>query len=217
MNQEPAYRTAIELASTARYSEAREKLRGLLQDRPDHVPALVLLGKVEYYLRRFRSSRRCFETALLYHPQDMSAYFALTFYRERRNRWVLLGAVLSLLVALSLSGTILYRSLGSAVREVATHVEALEERIAENTDMHLESQETLLAELRRLSEQLDENAEAAELGRVQIQDKLGALTGRLQELVVLQERLRRRVLALVQTLEPEGPDPLVEGQAATDR
>lgn len=96
------------LAATARYEEARERLARQIDARPDHVEALVLLGKVEYYLGHFRSSRARFEAALLYDPRNMEASFGIQYYRERSLRIQLGLSFVVMLVLLVIGGTLLF-------------------------------------------------------------------------------------------------------------
>ena len=86
------YQLALELASTMRYKEAGEKLKSILLEQPDNTAALILLGKVEYYLRLFPSSRRRFETALTYSPGNFEAYYGLQFFNERKKRLAIISA-----------------------------------------------------------------------------------------------------------------------------
>lgn len=83
MDVKREYAVAFELASTGRYGEARSKLLEILQHRPAYIDALVLLGKVEYYLKLYRDSKKRFETVLTYEPGNFAAYFGLEYYRER--------------------------------------------------------------------------------------------------------------------------------------
>ena len=86
MGLETEYQIALELASTNRFREARERLENILRLQPDKVEALILLGKVEFYLNSLCSSRSRFEAALTYEPGNMAAYFGLEYFKERAKR-----------------------------------------------------------------------------------------------------------------------------------
>jgi tetratricopeptide (TPR) repeat protein len=94
------YSIALELAQTAKYKEARQKLLTLLSEKPDHVDALILLGKVEYYLNHYSESSKQFETALLYDPHNISAYFALDFYKQRKKHFFLSSLFLTAFIVI---------------------------------------------------------------------------------------------------------------------
>ena len=98
MDHDANYKTALELASTSRYMEAREKLQELLMERPGHINALILLGKVEYYLRLFASSRSRFETALTYDSGNLAAYFGLEYFKERKKGLFFLSTLALILI-----------------------------------------------------------------------------------------------------------------------
>ena len=71
--EQESYQYALSLALQSRYAEAAAKLREILREQPHHVPSLLLLGKVEYYLKRFSSSRERFEQVLSVDPQNPAA------------------------------------------------------------------------------------------------------------------------------------------------
>ena len=104
-----AYHIAFELAATKRYPEAREKLLQILGEHPDAVDALVLLGKVEYYLGKKAASRQRFETALTYQPDNLPAWFGLQFYREHRFAAALAMALALVIISGLVSSVLLYR------------------------------------------------------------------------------------------------------------
>ena len=118
------YAAANELAVTGRYREARDSLRALLQKEPSNVEVLVLLGKVEFYLRHSAESRRCFETALSYEPGNMAAFFGLEYHRQRSRR--LLTAAVSVLLAAAIAGAaaLLADRVGRSMRDAESSLEA---------------------------------------------------------------------------------------------
>jgi len=123
MDHDADYKTALELASTSRYKEARGKLQELLLDRPGHIGALVLLGKVEYYLRLFASSRSRFETVLTYDSGNLAAYFGLEYFKERKRRLFYLSTLalilITLLISFFFSGALLKRDLLQAEKSIS--------------------------------------------------------------------------------------------------
>jgi len=106
-----AYHKAFELAATNRFPEAREKLLQILGEHPDAVDALVLLGKVEYYLGKKAASRQRFETALTYQPDNLPAWFGLQYYREHRFAAALALALAMVIISGLASAVLLYRGL----------------------------------------------------------------------------------------------------------
>ena len=121
------YRIALELASTLRYKEARGKLKSILLEQPDNVDTLILLGKVEYYLRLFPSSRRRFETALTYYPGNFEAYYGLQYFNERKKRFWIIGAWTASICLLLLMGFFLNISVGNRFNQfgekINSHIE----------------------------------------------------------------------------------------------
>jgi tetratricopeptide (TPR) repeat protein len=77
------YAAAFELAATGRYKEARTNLLEILQRQPGYIDALLLLAKVQYYLKQYRDSRKCFEMVLTYEPGNFAAYCGLEYYNQR--------------------------------------------------------------------------------------------------------------------------------------
>jgi len=78
------YSTALKQASESHFKKARQNLLKLLNSQPNHIDALILLGKVEFYLKKYKSSQHYFEMALTYNPANMEAYRGLEYYKERR-------------------------------------------------------------------------------------------------------------------------------------
>ncbi len=201
------YNRAFELAATSRYREARELLEKMVSERPDDVDALVLLGKVEYYLRRYTSSRRRFEHALTYDPGNTPAWFGLQFYRERRRTLVIglpiaLAFVIVLLVA---AGA--YAGMRSQLRRLDTVSAAVErsissiEKIETSNDRmshRLDAIESLL-ENRMLD--IDTRLETF---RVESGESAADIRNRLREVSATQSeiltRLRRIERSVVQVL-----------------
>jgi tetratricopeptide (TPR) repeat protein len=131
MDRQDDLAAASELALTGRYREARDCLKTMLQANLSRIDALILLGKVEFYLRHPAASRACFETALSYEPGNMAAFFGLQFYRQRRRQLVLMGCVAVLLGALAGATAVLGQRLSTATRELQAKLDAsLEERLS---------------------------------------------------------------------------------------
>ena len=130
MNSDEAYRIALELASTARYNEAEKKLDLILEEHPGNLDALILLAKVKYYLRRYSASKAVFETALLYGPENTTAYFGLQFFRERR-RSIRNGAlsVVAMLFLISF-GIVIYLSLEHSSMTLSNVENGLQREVA---------------------------------------------------------------------------------------
>ncbi len=119
------YQTALDLASVLQYEESRDKLKRIISEYPDKIEALILLGKVEYYLHLFDSSRRCFETVLTRDPGNFEAYYGLQFFLERKRRkWNLAAWILSLLLIVT-AGIILSFSMRSYFQQYQERVETL--------------------------------------------------------------------------------------------
>ena len=185
------YGKALELAATARYREARVKLQGILDTYPDYVGALILLGKVEYYLRRPASSRRCFETALTYEPGNAAAWFGLQFYRERR-RSMLLGIVAAcLLIAIGLTGAGVYLRLTA---EIGTLKNELAGRLAELAGAEEHNAVLMEGISNRIDERFDavsiymqETVDAFASYRSDSKDNIAALETHFREVAAAQE------------------------------
>jgi len=130
MDQEKVYKNALELASTFRYREAQEQLTRIIAERPDNIDALLLLGKVEYYLRQFSSSRKRFETVLTYEPANQAAYFGIEYYRERKKRSAIFIFSILAVILLAASSTILFFSLSSAFeRKLSRYENSIQKEI----------------------------------------------------------------------------------------
>lgn len=132
-----AYHKAFELAATKRYTEAREKLYQILSEHPDAVDALVLLGKVEYYLGKKAASRQHFETALTYQPDNLPAWFGLQFYREHKFAMALALALTMVAIIVLASAILLYRGLDDRLNHQTTlQTEQLRSELATVTARH---------------------------------------------------------------------------------
>ena len=124
MDQQDEYAAASELAFTGRYREARDSLKALLQSNPSHVDALILLGKVEYYLGRPAASRRSFEIALWYEPGNMAAFFGIEYHRQRTRSLFLGAAVVLLLAAIGVATAFLTHRLTTSMRQFDARLDA---------------------------------------------------------------------------------------------
>ena len=124
MDRPDEYATASELAITGRYREAHDSLKALLQHNPSHVEALILLGKVEYYLGHPAASRRSFEIALSYEPGNMAAFFGIEYHRQRTRRLFLGASVLIVLAAIGVATAFLMYRMTSSVRQVDARLDA---------------------------------------------------------------------------------------------
>ncbi|MBA7547531.1 hypothetical protein ES705_39953 [subsurface metagenome] len=188
MDHDANYKTALELASTARHKEAREKLQELLMDRPGHIGALILLGKVEYYLRLFACSRSRFETVLTYDSGNLAAYFGLEYFKERKRRLFFLSAfaliLVTFLISLFFSSAFLKRDLIQA-----------EKSISRKIDTYVSASETMekeiLLKLDTLFDQLKETVDSIESDQEEASYRIEALNRQ-----ILKQRSRQtQVLA----------------------
>lgn len=174
--RDDGYAAAHELAATGRYREARECLAALLQRDPADVEALVLLGKVEFYLRHAASSRRCFETALAYEPGNMAAFFGLEYFRQR-SRWLLAAASMLLLcIAVAGAGALLAWRLEAAMRQLGSSVDAtVTERVEAGSAALSASLEGIASDVKQLRA-------ASESDRAATGKSLSDLAAELQKL-----------------------------------
>jgi TolA-binding protein len=130
MDVKQEYAVAFELAVTGRYGEARSKLLGILQNRPAYIDALVLLGKVEYYLKSYRDSRKRFETVLIYEPGNFAAYFGLEYYKERALKAAFYIAVIVVFIFFFAVAAFLYFSLSASFAKKSG---VLEQRVTQQS------------------------------------------------------------------------------------
>jgi tetratricopeptide (TPR) repeat protein len=122
-NADPKYKAAFEMAATGRHPEARVKLLEILDAQPAHTSALVLLGKVEYYLKLFDDSRKRFETVLLYDPGNFAAFHGLEYYKERSLKSLFYKAAVAVVILFLVISGILYISLKASFTERITVLE----------------------------------------------------------------------------------------------
>ncbi len=118
MDQQDAYAAASELAFSGRHRDARDALKALLQRDPAHVEALILLGKVEYYLGHAAASRRSFEIALSYEPGNMAAFFGMEYHRQRARSLFLVAGIVLLLAAIGVATVFLAHRLASVEHQL---------------------------------------------------------------------------------------------------
>lgn len=209
MNRTEDYKIALELASCSRYEEARDKLRRILGHHPADVQCLVLLGKVEYYLRLFRSSRSRFETALTYDPGNMAAFFGLRFYEEKIRRRVFVVSLVGVLLLLLLAGGFYAFRVDSSLDGLDGKLGRLEQTAGQDRTAARASRELVLEKLnavsRRLSALEDRTSELA--GTVEeTVDRASELTGEAGMLARAQGRVLTRLEDLSRTLNRELDD-----------
>ena len=190
MNQEEEYLTALELASTSRYGEAESKLKTILEAHPGHIDTLILLGKVEYYLRHYAASRARFETVLLYNPENITAYFGLQYFRERSRN--LRSAVLpaSVLFFLVVMGIVLFFTLNSSYAG----------RMSSFAESLLETEDSLYRELTRLERFVEEDAASRILADKHNSDRLMELSEKLDQSTDNLEAFQRNTQTQIETL-----------------
>ncbi len=202
MDHDANYKTALELASTARYKEAREKLQELLMERPDHIGALILLGKVEYYLRLFVSSRSRFETVLTYDSGNLAAFFGLEYFKERKRRLFFLSTLALILITFLIffffSSILLKRNLMQAEMSISLANETMEKEI-------LLKLETLFDQLKGAvdsieSDQDEASAEIEALNR-QISEQRSRQTQIFADADLLTRMISREIEELKERLE----------------
>lgn len=202
MDHDANYKTALELASTSRHKEAREKLQELLMESPDHIDALILLGKVEYYLRLFASSRSRFETVLTYDSGNLAAYFGLEYFKERKKRFFFLSTfaliLITILIFFFFSSILLKRNLMQAEMSISLANETMEKEI-------LLKLETLFDQLKGAvdsieSDQDEASAEIEALNR-QISEQRSRQTQIFADADLLTRMISREIEELKERLE----------------
>jgi tetratricopeptide (TPR) repeat protein len=117
------YAKARELALTGRYREARDALKAILGADPSHVEALILLGKVEHYLRHRASSRRCFEVALSYDPNNIAAFLGVEHYRQSMRSLLLIASIAFIVIAIGAAVIFLSDRISSSSRRLEARLE----------------------------------------------------------------------------------------------
>ncbi len=190
MNLEEEYQTALELASTSRYGEAEKKLKTILDAHPGHIDSLILLGKVEYYLRRFSASRARFETVLLYNPENITAYFGLQYFRERSRNIRSVVFQLSMLFLLVALGAVLFFALNSS----------LSGRISGLTESLSETEDSLHRGLTRLERFVEEDAASRISADKSNADKLQELAEKFEQSTDDREAFQRNTQTQIETL-----------------
>lgn len=202
MDHDANYKTALELASTSRHKEAREKLQELLMESPDHIDALILLGKVEYYLRLFASSRSRFETVLTYDSGNLAAYFGLEYFKERKKKFFFLSTfaliLITILIFFFFSSILLKRNLMQAEMSISLANETMEKEI-------LLKLETLFDQLKGAvdsieSDQDEASAEIEALNR-QISEQRSRQTQIFADADLLTRMISREIEELKERLE----------------
>ncbi len=149
------YQVSLELASSLRYEEARQRLKSILSENPDYTDALILLGKVEYYLRLFPSSRRRFETVLTRDPGNFEAYYGLQFFNERKKRIWTAAAWVSSIFLLLFIGVLLNISIRNGFNR-------FEESISEQSRSYFEVEKELSDGMLGISDNLNQYADYLE-------------------------------------------------------
>jgi tetratricopeptide (TPR) repeat protein len=165
MEIEKKYKTAVELASTGRYREALTLLSDILQKQPNHIEALVLSGKVHYYLKQFPDSRRCFETVLTYDPGNFAAFFGLEYYNERKRRIGFYAAFFLISFFLVTSAVLLYINLNRSFESKIFHLEdsfskkigVFDRSLKEYSHSRIKKNEELFLHVRELSKMISED------------------------------------------------------------
>jgi len=190
MDRDREYQIALELASTSRYREAQGVLQRILERGPDDVEALILLGKVEYYLRLYRSSRTRFETALLYEPENVTAFFGVQFYRERTRGRAFAALLAAAVLVLSAVGIGLYLRLHGSLRH---GLDELERQACSR-------REELLARIGRLEAMLEESTAAFADAERHITAGVVELSAKTAESVDLFGQTRQEIGSAVQGL-----------------
>lgn len=164
MDYSKEYQVALELASALRYEEAGQKLKFILSENPDNIDALILLGKVEYYLRLFPSSKKHFEAVLTHDPGNFEAYYGLQFFVERKKRlWTITAWLASIFLLLSIA-----QFLNISIR---TGFDRFEESFTEQSGYYLELEKELTDRMFGISDNLDQYAD--DLDRLKENTELG--------------------------------------------
>ncbi len=200
MNHDTGYRIALELASTSRHKEAREKLEEILLDKPDHIGALILLGKVEYYLRFFSSSRSRFETALTYDPGNLAAYFGLEYFKERKRKLFFLAAFALILITFLISFFFFSAFLKRNLVEVEKSLSGKIDSFVSTTEA---TEKDILIKLNALSDQLEQAVDSIEGDQQEASAEIAALNRYLLELRSRQTEIIASTNFLASTISRE--------------
>jgi len=208
VSEQEAYREALSLALKTQYRKAAAKLSELLGEHPQHVPSLVLLGKVEYYLRRFSSSRRRFEQVLSLEPENSAAWFGLQYYSQRRRAVLLLGVLGVSVGALVLMGALFFRSLRQSIDSDLKETEQrltgrlldMERSLAGEAEARTHIDEALLKNVEGISEELKRQGSSQEAIGNRIDTLFASVHVRLEEHSDLQSELDREHRADIREL-----------------
>ena len=209
MDHDANYKTALELASTSRHKEAREKLQELLMESPDHIDALILLGKVEYYLRLFASSRSRFETVLTYDSGNLAAYFGLEYFKERKRGLFFLSTfaliLITILIFFFFSSILLKRDLMQAEKIISLKIDTYASASETMEKEILLKLETLFDQLKGAvdsieSDQDEASAEIEALNK-QISEQRSRQTQILVDADLLTRMISREIEELKERLE----------------
>ncbi len=208
VSEQEDYREALSLALKTQYREAAAKLADLLGEHPQHVPSLVLLGKVEYYLRRFSSSRRRFEQVLNLEPENSAAWFGLQYYSQRRRTVLLLGVLGVSVGALVLMGALFFRSLRQSIdsdlketeQRLTDRLLEMERSLAGEAEARTHIDEALLKNVEGISEELKRQGRSQEAIGNRINSLFASVHERLEELSDLQTGLDRELRADIREL-----------------
>ncbi len=201
MDQEKVYKDALELASTFRYREARENLLRLIAEKPDHIDALLLLGKVEYYLRLFPSSRKRFETVLTYNSANQAAYFGIEYYKERKKKFAFFFSSIMGVIIFAAAVSFLFFSLSSSFHQglnilekrIYKKLEVLESSLETYSEIQKRTDERIILntnELKKLNELLSRYIDSSER-------YFGDTSGELEKLKEKMEALSRNQVELL--------------------
>ncbi len=175
MDYSKEYQVALELASALRYEEAGHKLKFILSEHPYNIDALLLLGKVEYYLRLFTSSKRRFETVLTHDPGNFEAYYGLQFFIERERRlWTITAWLSSIFLLLSIALFLII--------SVRTGFDRLEESFTEQSRYYLELEKKLSDRMLGISDNLDQYVDDQDKMKENTELRIGNLGESLEDL-----------------------------------
>jgi len=207
-SEHDAYWNALSLALESHYAEAAAKLMEILRGQPQHIPSLLLLGKVEYYLKRFSSSRARFEQVLTLEPQNPAAWFALQFYSQRRRTVWLLGAAGCFFAVLVLLGAFFLHSLRRDVENDLLAMEQrmggalleLEQSLSAQASSRQSSDQALMRRMEVLSAELQRDAGRLEAVERRIETAFSEVRGRLAEIAERQSGLHLEVRADIREL-----------------
>jgi tetratricopeptide (TPR) repeat protein len=199
MEIEKEYKTAVELASTGRYREALTLLSDILQEQPNHIEALVLSGKVHYYLKQFPDSRRCFETVLTYDPGNFAAFFGLEYYRERKRKIGFFSAFILISFFLVTSSVLLYININRSFERKIFQLEdsfskkigVVDQSLKEYSRSRIKKNEELFLQVRELSKMISEDLKKVFLILKNMNDSIKNIKLLISELKDKQDRFEK--------------------------